>query len=179
MTNTNITSDNNSTADIERVLDSGDPVALRELGGLYWNGTGVEQDRGRAFSLYQQAALAGDVKSHVGLAWSYFTGDGTTQDRTAAEHWIRKAGDLGHEGALAQLGGWLFESAPAHQLDIDIIAEAVDIFYCLQQNSKDPDIKFWALASLGEIYCRVPPERHFNLIEAVQRRRARTANGLN
>jgi TPR repeat protein len=78
--------------------------AQHNLGVLYEQGKGVQQDFKQALVWYRKAADQGLATSQCSLGGMYFKGQGVQQDDTQAAAWLRKAADQGHTMAHLCLG---------------------------------------------------------------------------
>ena len=70
-------------------------AALTNLGLMYAQGQGVEQDFGRALDCYRQAAEHGVPQAQSNLAVMYAHGQGVAQDFAQAHKWYRAAAEQG------------------------------------------------------------------------------------
>jgi TPR repeat protein len=86
-----------ATAMLKRAAEGGSADAAYDLAVSYEKGAGVRKSDARAFELYVQAALMGDVQSHYEVGRMYFWGIGTPRNRTLAEAWFKRAKSLGME----------------------------------------------------------------------------------
>ena len=77
------------------------------LGAMYFLGEGVgaAQDHKKAFELFNQAALQGDMLAEGMLGMMYAKGEGTVQDSKKAVEWLDKAAAQGDAGSQKDL--WL------------------------------------------------------------------------
>jgi hypothetical protein len=87
-----------------RAAEQGHAGAQNNLGLLYEEGRGVEQDLSEAGRWYRLAAERGLVAGQVNLARMYEEGRGTAQDFGQAARWYRQAADQGHAEAQYRLG---------------------------------------------------------------------------
>jgi TPR repeat protein len=76
-------------------------AAIR-LGILYFNGTGVEQDKGKSLSLFEKAAKSGSAEGQYYAGVSYLNGYGTDKDYKKAINFFSEAEK--YAPALNQLG---------------------------------------------------------------------------
>jgi soluble lytic murein transglycosylase-like protein len=78
-------------------LDMADSAeSIRYLAANYEHGRdGVKQDYQRAFELYCQAALKGDIESTYNMGFMYFNGRGKPRDLGLAVRWFKQAADAG------------------------------------------------------------------------------------
>ena len=82
----------------------GMPEAQYEVGLMYANGVGVEQDFEQALHWIRQAAERGLSAAQYLLATRYAAGAGIERDDYKAVCWFFKAADQGHGKALFRLG---------------------------------------------------------------------------
>jgi len=80
------------------------PVAQNNLGVMYDNGEGVEQDHVEAAKLFRKAAEAGRAKAQYNLGYMYRIGKGVEQDDIEAAKWYRKAAEAEIANAQFNLG---------------------------------------------------------------------------
>eukprot|EP00729_Bicosta_minor_P032524 gene32524-biopygen24271 len=80
------------------------PVAQNDLGAMYNNGNGVEQDHVEAVKLYRKSAEAGDAGAQHNLGVAYYNGEGVQQDHGEAAKWYRKSAEAGDAAAQYNLG---------------------------------------------------------------------------
>lgn len=81
------------------LAELGDAEAQYNLGVLYDEGAGVEQDLRTAVSWYQKAASQGFIDAQTNLGMMYYHGHGVERDYRAAAQWFRQAADQGDEEA--------------------------------------------------------------------------------
>ncbi len=67
------------------------PQALLELGWLYRSGWGVDQDHGKALTLFRDAAALGYLTAANEVAWHYHEGKGVAVNDRIAVHWLKIA----------------------------------------------------------------------------------------
>ena len=84
--------------------EKGDIRAQLNLGLLYDQGQGVEQDYAQAAMWYTRAANGGDAMAQTNLAAMYFEGLGVAQDDDKAAQWYQKAAQAGNPIAQYNLG---------------------------------------------------------------------------
>jgi len=80
--------------------DLGSSGAMNEMGILFHNGRGVEQDFTEAMSWYRQAAELGCTDAMVNIGILYDNGQGVVKDHEEATSWYKKAAELGDTWAL-------------------------------------------------------------------------------
>ena len=73
------------------------------LGLLYQEGYGVEQDWQQAAELFRQAAEQGDDAAQFNLGLSYAQGEGVPQDYDEAAKWWKRAAKQDNKDAQAAL----------------------------------------------------------------------------
>ena len=76
-----------------RAANKGDVSASYDLGVMYENGEGVEQDYAKAIEWYRQAANREDASAQANLGVMYAYGRGVEQSHQKALMWSRKACD--------------------------------------------------------------------------------------
>lgn len=86
-----------------RSAEQGYADAQFNLGLMYANGEGVEQNMDEAVTLFKKAAEQGHVDAQNNLGALYFTGEGVTRDEEKAIAWFEKAAEQGNEEAIANL----------------------------------------------------------------------------
>ena len=89
----------------------GNPDAMVNVGKIYENGWGVQQDYGQARQWYEKAAAAGNTDAMKDLGSLYVAGRGVTQDYDQARQWFEKGANAGNAKAITSLGriyagGW-------------------------------------------------------------------------
>eukprot|EP00729_Bicosta_minor_P017663 gene17663-biopygen9418 len=80
------------------------PAAQYNLGCMYHNGEGVEQDHVEAAKWIQKAAAAGYAIAQNNLGAMYRNGEGVEQDHVEAAKWFRKSAEAGNANAQFNLG---------------------------------------------------------------------------
>ncbi len=94
--------------ELQQQANEGNLEAQFELGLLYFNGQGVEQDYTQAAHWYRQAAEQGHAEGQYNLGVHYDTGQGVEQDYRQAAHWYRQAAEQGHAEGQFRLGALYF-----------------------------------------------------------------------
>jgi len=79
-------------------------AAQYNLGAMYANGQGVQQDWAQAIAWYRKAADQGSAPAEHNLGVSYQNGQGVSRDYAQAAAWYRKAAEQGLAVAQANLG---------------------------------------------------------------------------
>ena len=90
--------------EFESLADRGDSRGKNGLGVLYTRGWGVEQDLGKAFDLFSEAAREGLRAAENNLGEMYMRGLGVEQDYRKAYEWCMKAAEKGDSDAQNNLG---------------------------------------------------------------------------
>ncbi|MCH5292250.1 MAG: sel1 repeat family protein, partial [Treponema sp.] len=70
---------NNIQELIERA-ERGDAEAQNELGEMYYDGEGVEQDYDKAFDWFLKSAEQGNASAQMRLGFMYWCGEGVAQN---------------------------------------------------------------------------------------------------
>ena len=108
-------------------------IPENDLGYVYYNGQGVEQDYQKAFNWYRKAAEAGDTIAQSNLGYMYYQGQGVEQDYEKAFIWYQKSAEGGNVTAQSNLG-YMYYSGQGVERDYE---KAV--------------IWFWKAANHGDI----------------------------
>ena len=69
--------------------------AQYNLGDMYFNGEGVDQDYTKAFEWYEMAAKQGHFLSQLRLGKMYSNGEGVRKNTVIAKEWFSKVCDSG------------------------------------------------------------------------------------
>ena len=83
---------------------NGDHNAEFELGAMFHDGDGVDQNYAKAIEWYTKSAKAGNRQAAFNLGMVYKNGDGVTVDLGAAHGWFVRASDAGDVRAAEVLG---------------------------------------------------------------------------
>ena len=86
------------------LADKGNPAAQYQIGTLYAEGNGVQQNDATAAQWFQRAADQGDAAAQYNLGVSFAQGLGVPKDVAAAAKWFRRAADQGMPYAQLNLG---------------------------------------------------------------------------
>ena len=78
--------------------------AQLQLGGLFFNGLGVEKDYSQALFWFTKAAEAGNAEAQTNLGYMFDKAFGIEQDYKKAVVWYRKAAEQGYANAQFNLG---------------------------------------------------------------------------
>ena len=81
-------------------------LAQHNIGGLYYNGSGVEKNDAEALRWYRKAAAQGVPNSQYQVAQMYFKGRGVIQNDVEAARWYKRAANKGFARAQNDLGSW-------------------------------------------------------------------------
>ncbi len=97
--------------DYRRALRELKPLAIQGnakaqyvLGGMYYEGQGVPQNKEEAAKLYRLASDQGLALAMFNLGAMYFKGEGVPQSYEEATKWFRQAADLGHVKSQFNVG---------------------------------------------------------------------------
>ena len=83
--------DPDSLASLKLAAEQGDAAAQNNLGGMYYYGDGVPQDKPEAAKWTRKAAEQRNVRAQVLLGLLYYDGDVVPQDYTEAAKWFQEA----------------------------------------------------------------------------------------
>lgn len=98
---------------IEQAAEQGDAEAQFQLGALYANGKGVEQDTTRAAHWLQRSAEQGFVQAQTLLGWCHTAGNGVEHDMGTAIEWYLKAAEQGDTDAMCSLADIYIAGSPS------------------------------------------------------------------
>ena len=84
---------------LRKQADAGDAKAQFNIGSMYENGSGVEQDYAEAARWYRKAAERGDARAQYNLGIFHQNGWGVPQNHAEAVKWYRKAAMQGAASA--------------------------------------------------------------------------------
>ncbi|MCG8593354.1 MAG: SPOR domain-containing protein [Kiloniellales bacterium] len=79
-------------------------AAQNNLGHMYSQGLGVQEDKARAVELWREAAKAGHSTAYYNLGLAYFRGDGTQKNEIEATQWFAQAADAGLKDGQFAIG---------------------------------------------------------------------------
>ena len=85
-----------------KAADQGDPDAEFNLGYMYFQGQGVQQDYAEAARWFRKAAEQGDARAQFGLSVLYDQGQGVSQNHAEAVRWFSNATKHSQAGASVQ-----------------------------------------------------------------------------
>jgi len=142
---------------LRRAALKGAAPAQYDLGKLYEQGLGVDQDMIEARSLIAKAAVAGHVGAMYDLALFMAEGEGGELDEAGAVEWFSKAADHGFLDAQYNLGVMYAEGIGAGQ----DLAEAL---YWFELASRKGDSA--AALEVRNLTGRLPPETVREVMEA-------------
>ena len=92
--------------------EKGDRVAQYNLGVMYHDGQGVEQDLKEAFKWAQKAAEQGEAMAQYNLGVAYAKGLGVPEDNVTAYAWVNIAAANGDAKAKKNRGSIAKEMTP-------------------------------------------------------------------
>jgi len=124
----------------------------RELGALYFKGTGVEQNNTEAFNWTSSAANAGDALAQRNLGNFYKNGTGCVRDPYRALEWYQKSADQGNAEAKYAYAYMLYKGDGV----VQNLTSAAEYYKQIIGNKRvmQNDIELYkaALYDLGSIY---------------------------
>src|SRR6185312_11430136 len=88
----------------QKAAEQGYAAAQNNLGGCYYNGTGVEKDEQKAVKWYQKAAEQGYAAAQNNLGTCYYNGTGVEKNKQKEVEWYLKAAEQGYAAAQNNLG---------------------------------------------------------------------------
>jgi TPR repeat protein len=86
------------------LAEQGHAKAQFNLGVMYGDGEGIQQDYGQAAQWYRRAAEQGIAQAQYNLGVMYKKGMGVAQDYSQAAKWYRRAAEQGDADAQIKLG---------------------------------------------------------------------------
>ena len=85
--------------------EQNNPIALNNIGSLYFNGIGVEKNRAKALEYFRRSAINGNDNAATNLAFIYLTGNKNDSERDKqAINLFRQAAKSGNKLAKFMLG---------------------------------------------------------------------------
>jgi eukaryotic-like serine/threonine-protein kinase len=88
----------------KQAAEQGNAVGQNNLGALYDDGKGVEENNVEAAMWYRKAAEQGYDLGQINLGMMYYQGEGVARDYAEAVMWFRKAAEQGNANAQFSLG---------------------------------------------------------------------------
>ena len=85
----------------------GYPLALNNLGSIYYNGHGVRKDIAKSFPYFCRAAERGVESAQFTVATMLFYGQGVAVDKAKAKKWFQKAAAQGCKDSQNYLNSWV------------------------------------------------------------------------
>ena len=92
------------------LAEGGNALFQQKLGGMYYSGNGVEEDRTIAVTWFRKAAEGGYTKAQHTLGLCYHKGEGVTQNHAEAVKWFQKAAERGYAKAQHALGSCYYDA---------------------------------------------------------------------
>lgn len=86
------------------LAERGDVLAQYELGVMYNNGEGVQQNFGEAIEWFYRAAIMGHAPAQSSLGIKYEKGQGVKRNYREAANWYRRSAEQGYATAQYRLG---------------------------------------------------------------------------
>ncbi|MFZ6773259.1 tetratricopeptide repeat protein [Undibacterium sp. SXout7W] len=108
----------------QAAADKDNADAQFNLGLMYLNGEGIEENYQQAMHWFEQSAAQNNVRAQVNLARMYAKGKGVAPDYNTAVSWFKKAADQGYADAQYSLGV-LYVTGNGTSLDFN---KAKDLF---------------------------------------------------
>jgi hypothetical protein len=99
----------------KELAKEGDAEAQNNLGYMYLNGLGVEQNDAEALRWYTKAAEQGHAYAQFHLGVKYYNGEGVKQNDAEAVRWFTKSAEQGYSYAQK----WLDRLTPPAQKKLD------------------------------------------------------------
>jgi len=96
-------------AKIEQGIEAGLPVAMVDLGNMYYQGVGVGKDQARALELQLRAAEMGEPQGQYSAGFMLTRGQGGDADPAEGARLMKLAMDAGLEEAKAEYGYFLLK----------------------------------------------------------------------
>ena len=112
--------------------EQNDPIALNNLGSLYYSGIGVEKDTSKAIELFTKASALGNSESSLNMAFIYLTGSGVKRDSNQSISLFAKAASTGNPTAQFMLGYAYYKGFVVDKNDkkaFDLIKSSADAGY--------------------------------------------------
>ncbi|MBI3903747.1 MAG: sel1 repeat family protein [Nitrosomonadales bacterium] len=88
-----------AAAEIQNLARQGNAEAQADLGEMYEEGLGVQQDYVQAVEWFRKSAAQGNADAQSNLGMMYFNGRGIPQDYAQAAEWFRKSSAHSPAGA--------------------------------------------------------------------------------
>lgn len=109
--------------------EQNNPIALNNVGSLYFNGIGTEKNRARAIKYFNKSAKLGNDNAATNLAFIYLTGNKDSDRNKKAVELLRQAAKSGNKLAEFMLGyayykGFVVE--PDNYTAFNLIKDAAD-----------------------------------------------------
>ena len=105
----------------QRAAQQGDTTAQNNIGVMYANGIGVDQDHEEAINWFRQAARQGDTTAQNSIGVMYANGIGVDRDYRQAFHWFNQAAEQGHAEAQYNLGVMYANGDHVGQNDVEAV----------------------------------------------------------
>ena len=107
----------------KKAIDSGDTDVMNDLGALYYDGRGCQQDFTKAVYYYDMAAKLGNRQAQENLGYCYYYGRNVPVDYEKAFHYFALGAFDGHLISLYKIGdmymnGYYVEKNPAEAFHI-------------------------------------------------------------
>lgn len=88
----------------EMAAEQDNPIALNNIGSLYFNGIGVEKNRSKSLEYFKKSAELGNDNAATNLAFIYLTGNNNSERNKKAMQLFQQAAKSGNKLAKFMLG---------------------------------------------------------------------------
>ena len=105
----------------QRAAQQGDTTAQNNIGVMYANGIGVDQDHEEAINWFRQAGQQGDTTAQNSIGVMYANGIGVDKDYRQAFHWFNQAAEQGYAEAQYNLGVMYANGDHVGQNDVEAV----------------------------------------------------------
>ena len=95
--------------------EQNDPIALNNLGSLYFNGIGVPQNYQKAINLFEKAAAVGNSEAALNLGFIYLSGRNASSNASSATTLFKQAANADSAIAKYMLGYSYFKGFGVEQ----------------------------------------------------------------
>ena len=106
------------------IAKEGNPGAQSNLGDMYANGLGVDEDQTEALRWHKLAADQGVPKSTLFVGLAYASGKGVDKDKVKGAKWLLIAKRLGNKGANRAYSYARVQMTPEEEAEAQALADA-------------------------------------------------------
>ena len=89
--------ESNDVEDLQELAEMGDALAQHNLGVIYEQGKGVEQDYTKAVEWFTKAAEQNNADAQYNLGLMYIKGEGVKSNSINAKEWFKKSCENGNK----------------------------------------------------------------------------------